>query len=170
MESMWLTQKFKVLSIIEDFFQDNYDQLKQAAINISGGSELWEELLHYTVDEFLRKKNVEDIIKSGGGRFYCVRIMMNSYRSTTSPFYTTYRRPSSELEEVTEHEEEDNTIEIADKIKKEIEKLNWYDKMLFEIFVDEGHTISSLARATGIPRTSISLSINRIRRHIKKNL
>jgi len=170
MESMWLTQKFKVLSIIEDFFQDNYDQLKQAAINISGGSELWEELLHYTVDEFLRKKNVEDIIKSGGGRFYCVRIMMNSYRSTTSPFYTTYRRPSSELEQVPEHEEEDNTIEIADKIKKEIEKLNWYDKMLFEIFVDEGHTISSLARATGIPRTSISLSINRIRRHIKKNL
>jgi len=158
------------LSITQDFFLDNYDKLKEAAQNITGNDPLWEELLHYTIDIFLRKKDVEDIIKSGGGRFYCVRIMMNSYRSTTSPFYTEYRRPSAELTEVQEIEEEENLTEIADKIKKEIEKLNWYDKMLFEVYIDEGHTISSLARATGIPRTSISLSINRIRRHIKKKL
>lgn len=160
------------MSIIETFIEDNYETLKQAAINVTGNDPLWEELLHYTLDEFLRKKDVEHIIESGGGRWYCVRIMLNSYRSTTSPFYTAYRRPSAELQEVQDMSipEEDNTVQIADKIKKEIEKLNWYDKMLFEIFVDEGHSISSLSRATGIPRTSISLSINRIRKHIKRNL
>lgn len=159
------------MSVIDTFFKENYDALKEAAIKISGNDPLWEELLHYTIDEFLRKKHVEDIISSGGGRFYCVRIMMNSFRSTTSPFYTLYRRPSSDIEDVADLSiEEDNTNEIADKIRAEIEKLTWYDKMLFEIYLDEGHTISSLARATGIPRTSISLSINRIRKHIKKNL
>ena len=159
------------MSVIETFVQDNYENLKQAAINITANDPLWEELLHYTLDEFLRKKDVEEIIESGGGRWYCVRIMLNQYRSTTSPFYTAYRRPSSELQEIQDLPiEEDKDIEIADKIKKEIEKLNWYDKMLFEIFVDEGHSISSLSRATGIPRTSISLSINRIRKHIKRKL
>lgn len=160
------------MSIIETFFQDNYEKLKEAAKNITGNDPLWEELLHYTLDAFLMKKDVEDIISSGGGRWYCVRIMLNSYRSTTSPFYTVYRRPSSELKEIEDLpvEEKENLTEVSDKIKREIEKLNWYDKMLFEIFVDEGHSISSLARVTGIPRTSISLSINRIRKHIKKKL
>ena len=150
---------------------DNYSALREAAERISGNDPLSEELLHYTLDEFLRKQNVEDIILSGGARFYCVRIMMNSFRSTTSAFYTTYRKPSSELEDIGEWEdEEDRTVEIADKIKSELQKLSWYDQMLFDIFVDEGHTISSLSRATGIPRTSISVSINRIRKHIKKRL
>jgi plasmid maintenance system antidote protein VapI len=42
--------------------------------------------------------------------------------------------------------------------------------MLFETFVEENHTVSSLARATGIPRTSVSLTINRVRRFLKENI
>jgi hypothetical protein len=159
------------LTIIDQFVNDNYTTLEDAAKKISGNDPLWQELLHYTLDEFLRKPNVDEIIESGGGRFYCVRIMMNQFRSTTSPFYTIYRKPSDSLEEAEDYvEEEDDTKELVKKIKQELQKLPWYDRMLFETFVDEGHTISSLARATGIPRTSISLSINRIRRHIKKSI
>lgn len=159
------------MTSIDQFVNDNYTVLEDAAKRISGNDPLWQELLHYTLDEFLRKPNVEEIIDSGGGRFYCVRIMMNSFRSTTSPFYTTYRKPSDSLVEAEDIvEEEDYTQELVKKVKAELQKLPWYDRMLFETFVDEGHTISSLARATGIPRTSISLSINRIRRHIKKSI
>lgn len=159
------------MTIIDQFVNDNYSTLEDAAKKISGNDPLWQELLHYTLDEFLRKSNVDEIIESGGGRFYCVRIMMNQFRSTTSPFYTTYRKPSDSLCEAEDLvEEEDDTKELVKKIKQELQKLPWYDRMLFETFVDEGHTISSLARATGIPRTSISLSINRIRRHIKKSI
>ena len=160
------------MTIIEEFINDNYIPLKEAAQKISGNDPLFQELLHYSLDEFLRKLNVEDIIESGGGRFYCVRIMMNSWRSVTSPFYYTYRIETTgidHLEDVKE-EQDENVVAIADKIKQELNKLTWYDKMLFETYVDENHTISSLARATGIPRTSISLSINRIRKHIKNNL
>lgn len=157
------------MTIIDQFVNENYPVLEEAAKKISGNDPLWQELLHYTLDEFLRKSNVDEIIESGGGRFYCVRIMMNSFRSTTSPFYTTYRKPSDSIQEAVHVEEEDdNTEDLVKKIKSELNKLPWYDRMLFETFVDEGHTISSLARATGIPRTSISLSINRIRKHIKK--
>lgn len=98
--------------------------------------------------------------------------MMNSWRSVTSPFYYTYRIEHNGIDNLEETPEQDNekTTEIADKIKAELNKLSWYDRLLFETYVDENHTISSLARATGIPRTSISLSINRIRKHIKSKL
>ena len=160
------------MTTIEEFVQDNYQPLKEAAQKISGNDPLFEELLHYTLDEFLRKLNVESIIESGGGRFFCIRIMMNSWRSTTSPFYYTYRvqgNPIEDLEHIPEEPDERITA-TADKIKAELNKLSWYDRLLFETYVDENHTISSLSRATGIPRTSISLSINRIRKHIKNNL
>jgi hypothetical protein len=161
------------LTTIEEFVQDNYQPLKEAAQKISGNDPLFEELLHYTLDEFLRKRDVAQIIDSGGGRFYCVRIMMTQWKSVTSPFYHTYRKPSSDidLEEVSDLADyDDNTLHIADRIKEELAVLPWFDRKLFEVFLTEDHTISSLARATGIPRTSISLSINRIRRHIKKNI
>jgi hypothetical protein len=152
---------------------ENYIPLREAAERISGNDPLSEELLHYTIDEFLRKKDVDMIIDSGGGRFYCVRIMLNSWKSVTSPFYHTYRKPGEninieEIQDVPNYD--DPTTEIADRIKEELSYLPWFDKKLFEVFLNENHTISSLSRVTGIPRTSISLSINRIRRHIKKNL
>lgn len=152
---------------------DNYIPLKEAAERISGNDPLSDELLHYTLDEFLRKKDVEAIVDSGGGRFYCVRIMLNSWKSVTSPFYHTYKKPSAEfdIEKYEDLEEDyDPTTEIADNIKRELDKLSWFDNKLFEIFWTENHTISSLSRATGIPRTSISLSINRIRKHVKRNI
>ena len=154
--------------------KDNYIPLKEAAERISGNNDgLSEELLHYTIDEFLRKKDVDMIIDSGGGRFYCVRIMLNSWKSVTSPFFHTYRKPAEninieDIQDIPDYD--DQTTEIADKIKEQLDTLTWFDRKLFQIFVDENHTISSLSRATGIPRTSISLTINRIRRHIKKNL
>jgi DNA-directed RNA polymerase specialized sigma24 family protein len=74
-----------------------------------------------------------------------------------------------DIEDVVQGEDENHT-EIHDKIKRELSKLSWYDRMLFQTYVDENHTISSLSRATGIPRTSISLSINRIKKHIRKRL
>ena len=161
------------MNLVEQFMQDNYIPLKEAAERISGNDPLSEELLHYTIDEFLRKKEVDTIIDSGGGRFYCVRIMLNSWKSVTSPFYHTYKKPSNDfdIDKIGDIEEDyDPTTEIADNIKRELDKLGWFDKKLFEVFYTENHTISSLARATGIPRTSISLSINRIRKHIKKNI
>ena len=159
---------------IEDWIKDNYQILAEAAQNISKNNDLHEELLHYSLDQLLGKEQVEDIISSGGANFYTIRIMMNSWRSTTSEFYRLYRRPSAEIEEysVPAEEEEDTEwiSETAKKIQQEIDNLHWYDRELFKVFVEEGHTMSSLSRVTGIPRTSISLTINRIRKHIKNRL
>jgi DNA-directed RNA polymerase specialized sigma24 family protein len=154
--------------------QENYEDLKAAARRITGNSSLKEELLHYCIDEFLRKKDLDFILESGGGRWYIVRMMMNQWKSTTSPFYFTYRQTGESLgqehEDIPEEGEDPLVQEMAEAIQKELKNLPWYDQKLFEIFVIENHTVSSLSRATDIPRTSISLAINRIRRHIINKL
>jgi hypothetical protein len=98
--------------------------------------------------------------------------MTNSWNSITSPFYNEYRKPSESIEGLEDipDEKEPDILPTYLKAKSKLEKLPWYDQMLFDTFVKENHTVSSLARATGIPRTSISLSINRIRKYLKNNI
>ena len=153
------------------FLHDNYFPLKEAAEKISGHHELADELLHYTIDVFVGKPNVEEIVLSGGGRWYCVKILMQSWRSSSSPFYYTYRQPSVSIEEAEGIADEDEDLtEFAEKTRTELRKLPWYDRMLFDTYVNDNHTVSSLARATGIPRTSVSLTLNRVRKHVKRSL
>jgi hypothetical protein len=153
------------------FLQDNYYPLKEAAERISGHDELAEELLHYTIDEFLKKANAEEIVLSGGGRWFCVRILMNSWRSSSSPFFYTYRQPTLDIEEAEGIADEDEDLtEFTERTRTILAKLPWYDRMLFDTYVTDNHSVSSLARVTGIPRTSVSLTLNRVRKHVKSNL
>jgi DNA-directed RNA polymerase specialized sigma24 family protein len=146
-----------------------YPELIKAAKKITGGSELAMDLLHYSIEELYNKPNMDAIIQSGGVRFYIVRIMMVQARSTTGPFYKQfgdhYNKEISDniTEEKIEHLD-------VDKVNKLLAQLPWYDQLLFRTFADGEHTYSSLSRETNIPRTSISLTINRVRDYIKQNL
>jgi DNA-directed RNA polymerase specialized sigma24 family protein len=74
---------------------------------------------------------------------------------------------SREIEERVDEKEEHLDVKQVEKL---LQELPWYDHLLFKTFVEGDHSYSSLSRDTGIPRTSISLTINRVRKHIKKNL
>lgn len=165
-----LSNRLKWSVTIDQFMKENYGELLTAASRISNNSDLSEELLHFCLEEFLKKKDCLAIVDSGGGRFYIVRILLNQWRSTTSEFFHTYRKHNDEItEEYADevYEEDPAFMERADAVRAELARLPWYDQKLFETFVSENHTVSSLARATQIPRTSVSLTINRIRRHVR---
>jgi DNA-directed RNA polymerase specialized sigma24 family protein len=151
---------------------DNYTKLMEAADKITGRHELSSELLHYALEQFLCKKNVQEIVDSGGATYFILRILLNQWNSNTSYFYTHFKKPTESITEelYNLYEAETDERELTRRVEKILEPLPWFDRLLFRTYVDEGHTKSSLARATGIPRTSISLSINRIRKHIKRNI
>lgn len=152
-----------------DFIEHDYKALVEAAHKITGNSELSYDLLHYSIEEMSHKKNLQDVVDSGGARFYCVRIMMTQYRSQTGPFYKQFVKRNENLESNDTAETEEEHLDIK-KINMLLENLNWYDRELFRLFSAGNHTYSSLARETQIPRTSISLTINRVRRYLKKNI
>ncbi len=146
-----------------------YPHLVEASLKITSGHELHLDLLHYCIEDLTKKPNAQAIVDSGGLRFYIVRMMMTQFRSQTGPFYKMYMNHwSREIEENVADEAE--SILDVKRVEKLLDELPWYDKLLFQTFVEGNHSYSSLSRDTGIPRTSISLTINRVRNYIKQNL
>jgi hypothetical protein len=144
-----------------------YPILIEASKKITGGHELHLDLLHYAIEELYSKSNYNEIINSGGLRFYIVRIMLTQWRSNTGPFYKMFfNQKSNEIvgDFIYEDEYEFNEIEYI----KVLDGLAWYDKELFKIFSDKQHTISSLSRETGIPRSSVDVTIKKVRKILRK--
>jgi len=151
------------------FLTNDYEALTQAADKITGNNKLALDLLHYSILELSDKENLQAIIDSGGSRFYLVRIMMTQWRSRTGPFYKMFMKSHEQIEYHDTQETEEITLDI-NKINNILDGLTWYDRELFKAYSEGEHNYSTLAVETGIPRTSIGLTLNRIKTHIKKNL
>ena len=154
---------------LNQFLEQEYTTLQQAAQKITGNNELQLDLLHYAIEELSGKQNLQAILDSGGGRFYLVSIMMTQWRSQTGPFYKQFMKEHVDIATWDQAEEEEPRLDVT-KIRSILDSLPWYERELFKLFTDGQHTYSSLSRETGIPRTSIGLTIKRIRKHIKQNL
>jgi hypothetical protein len=151
---------------LTDIVQE-YPILIEASKKITNKHELHMDLLHYALEELYSKKNYDEIINSGGVRFYVVRIMLTQWRSNTGPFYKMFfNQKSNEIsEDIIDYKEYDQQeLEYI----KALEDLAWYDKELFKIFSDKQHTISSLSRETGIPRSSVDITIKKVRKILRK--
>lgn len=163
---------------VNDWATQNYKPLLVACKNITANNELSEELLHYSLEVLLTKPNVQHIVESGGAYFYTLRIILNNWKSTTSPFFKIYRKNFEQVElesyleknDIPDTSHEQQEIEdTASYIKQELRKLYWYDQQVFDLYLEAG-SVMSVARATNIPRTSLSLTINRVKNHIKSKI
>ena len=152
-----------------EFLEAEYQNLIDAAHKITGQNDLAYDLLHYAIEEMAGKPNIETILDTGGGRFYCVRIMMTQWRSQTGPFYRQFVKSLEQVDGWDRPDTEEEPFNV-DRVHELLNNLNWYDRELFLAFAEGKHSYSSLSRETHIPRTSISLTINRVRKYLKKNL
>jgi len=60
--------------------------------------------------------------------------------------------------------------QAIEKIEKELDGLYWYDKKVFEVYYNEGHTLDSLAKKTGISRNSLFTTLKKVRNQLKEIL
>jgi len=151
------------------YLEQDYSALVEATDKITGHNELALDLLHYAIEEVSSKSNLQEIVDSGGMRFYLIRIMITQWRSQTGPFYKQFIKGHDDIDTHDFTETEPEKLDIK-KINGLLDQLNWYDRELFKLFAEGNHTYSSLSRETKIPRTSISLTINRVRRYLKQNI
>lgn len=152
-----------------EYLSNDYQALTEAANKITGNHHLALDLLHYGIEELSTKANLQDILDSGGARFYLIRILMTQWRSQTGPFHRQFVKQHEELEWHDKEEKEEKHLDL-DRVNHLINNLDWYDRELFKLFAEGDHNYSTLSKETGIPRTSIALTIKRVRKHIKKNL
>lgn len=154
----------------QEYLAQDYNDLVSAAKKITGNAPHALELLHYAIVDFSYKPKLQEVIDAGAARFYLIRVMMTQHRSVTGPFYRNYIKQSLPIVgDVIDHEDDSEPKDV-EKIEKLISNLNWYDRELFKLYVAGCHNYSSLSELTKIPRTSISLTIRRVREYVKSNL
>jgi transposase-like protein len=70
---------------------------------------------------------------------------------------------------VKEEEDIDNTQEVANSIEKIIPSLYWYDQEILKMYIELG-SVRKVSKETGIPHTSIFITIKNIRKCILQQL
>ena len=64
--------------------------------------------------------------------------------------------------------EDDNLLK--QKIDKALDSFYWYDRDVFKLYYYEGHTLTGLAKKTGISRNSLFTTIDKVREQLKELL
>lgn len=140
------------------------------------GKDLWEDLrqeVAYIVLQYDNKKIVE--LEEKGKqvfKFWIVRICCNQTNSKYGKFGRMYASliPVEDIMKFVKEEEMiDNSQAVAEGITKIVQGLYWYDQEILKMYVELG-SVRKVSKETGIPHTSIFITIKNIRKCIKQQL
>ncbi len=141
--------------------------------NITHNSELYKDLFQECILILLEKD--EDLIcelhLKDELRAYFIRIVQNSFNSSTSPFYKKYRK---QLEVKKEDSSED--IESQYDYERIVEYINessnsrleWFDNQTVKLLI-QGNEITMLSKKTGINFRTLKKAIERFKQRINGN-
>ena len=143
----------------------------------------YEDLLHEVILELYSKEEelIDVLINRGELLYYIVRVMINQYHSSTSPFYTKYKRHYKLRKQYKENhifnkggsiaiENWEELIEMERKlnwIDKKCKDLNWFDVQIFKIYYLNGFSLTSMQMATKINRNTLGKSVRIVKKYLK---
>jgi DNA-directed RNA polymerase specialized sigma24 family protein len=165
------------MDTVGDWMNNNMPALEQASRNITHGSTLAPDLLQHCLLDFLLKPQADDMCTQGFARFFIVRMMMNQWRSVTSPFYRIYRSADTvsadkiglaewyHQDAIEPDWDIDRVKTILNHMSEDVQNAGWYHVKLIELY-SETPNYKRLSEMTQISRTSISKSVDRARKHI----
>ena len=166
---------------IRQRLSDLYPQMKINQWKVFGYSQVAEEkwggdLIPYVYETFL-KMNVDkqyEIATEGNLEYYLTRAMSLSLKSSTSMFYTTYRKFSRKSDEVSLNRHDkpfESTWELREqqiaKVKEAMQDLDYYDKYLVSQYYIEGNTSKHIAKITGISPATVGRSLKTALKRLK---
>lgn len=153
---------------MNDWLSNNYNELKNICNKFSTPEEV-DDLLHLCIEQFLKNKKVQQIPDKEKLYFF-TKIVRNQYHSKSSKYHYTYRRyqfndvVESEIPDVVYEEDEFN----LEWVREQLKTMEWYYGRLFELYIDEGCSVTKLSKRTTIPINSVSRDINKVRRQLKQ--
>ena len=179
--------------------EKEYNKLKQASKNITKCHDDHEELLHECLVVLIEKgeKFVTELKENNALQFYCVRIMLNMWNSSTSQYHYKFRfqkkyifelfseyqnekmaeknHLTPSIQEVREKLHNDFLDNAVDTMHEVLDELYWYDRELFKLYKFGSNngkrwTLNTLAKKTGISRTSIFDTTNKVMKYLDKRM
>jgi hypothetical protein len=157
-----------------NWFETNYNKLKYICSSVSKENDN-DELLHFCIDICIHHKKFNDIEDEKGKIYFFTRVVLNNWKSNTSPYHMIYRKqrpliidynvelPNIELEEI----QEIDLQWVQDEIKL-LKTTDWYSGRLFELYIEEGCSITKLNKRTTIPIAILSRDVNKVRKILNK--
>ena len=136
----------------------------------------YEDLLHEVILELYSKDEelINGLIHRGELLYYIVRIMINQYHSSTSPFYCKYKRHYKLRKQYKENyifnKEGGIAIENWEELKEMERNLNWFDVQIFKIYYLNGFSLTTMQMATKINRNTLGKSVRIVKNYLKEKL
>ena len=167
--------------MVNEWINQNYENIKKWLYNVTKGErpDLFEDFIQEVILIFLEHPKARDMVIQGDVRWFIVRVALNQWRSSTSPFHKQYRPNHTELlidlpliEEEYDYEIdiiEDLVIQILDEMHMGTLE-EYYQSLVVLIYLDLNKNFSLMERKLGIPRTSLSRVYNEAIKNIKETL
>ena len=159
------------MKAIEWLYNDEFELMFK---NI--GNDLWQDLrqeLALIVLDYDKGK-IKELEEKGKQvfKFWIVRICCNQLHSKYGKMYRLYNQilPVEDVGKfIKEEPEEFNDYHLIKQLQTKIEKLYWYEREILKMYIELG-SVRKVSAMTGIPHTSIFITIKNIRKCLKKSL
>ena len=166
---------------LNQYVGDNYENIRKWLFNVTKGErpDLFDDFVHEVLIIFMEHTKAHDVVLQGDARWFIVRIGLNQWRSSTSPFHKQYRPPHNELfiDVPLELEEYDMELDIIQDLAVQVlDEMHmgtleeYYMSLVVMIYHTLDHNFSEMQRQLDIPRTSLSKVYNKAIEVIKTRL
>jgi RNA polymerase sigma factor (sigma-70 family) len=114
---------------------------------------------------------LEQIYLKGYLQFYIYRMIVNEARNKNNPFLKNHKHIDLEFNFTDEYDkEQDNEFETnLKKVKSNLDKLFWYDKKIFELYVEFG-SLRKVSAQTGIKYGAIHQTVRKVKKQLNENI
>lgn len=160
---------------LDGYLSRHYDDLLQAAQRIAGRD--GPDLLHEVILQLYQTKNetIAGLLQRGQMKYWVLRVMVNNYNSKTSRYHYKWRKDGERRRKFSRHIVEwwdgEGTAahrdELLSHIEERLSELPWFDREVFAIYFEDGHTLDSFSDATGISRHKLYTTIRRVRKELQ---
>lgn len=160
--------------------------IKQVIRNITKNDVYYGEELYQELFIILCEQPEEKIIQmhcEGWIDHFIIRVLNNSFNSTTSPFYHKVKKGvQNKIDHIDEENGIDHMEELIDKhssevsaqyeaevalVSEEIEKLYWYDRDIVKLWLKLG-TVTAVSKQTGIGTFPLRQTMKSSKEELKK--
>jgi RNA polymerase sigma factor (sigma-70 family) len=126
---------------------------------------IWVKILEFD------QVKLEQIYLKGYLQFYIYRMIVNEARNKNNSFLKSHKHIEFEFTFAEEYDKEQDAQFETNliKVKSNLEKLFWYDKKIFELYIEFG-SLRKVSAKTGIKYGAIHQTIKKVKKQLNENI
>lgn len=160
--------------MIKKYIEQHFDEIRNKILAVTRNHQNTDDLISDCILDLLEKgpDYTHQLLQDNKVQHYLVKMAYIQYNSSTSPFYTKYRK--QRFSQIPENVEIEDTVELHEDterlgkdIKIYISNLPFYERTIAHNHFVEGKSQREMSRMYNINRIHISKDVSNIKKNIK---